>query len=108
MTEEKRTYPRAELRWLVSVITSQGTIRGEIKNISLNGAHICGDKALCPNEIILLTVKGPSGSMQFIAQVVWSNLCSCDDVKRSSGIGVKFIWSHPNTKPECMIWRKAS
>ena len=78
MDDEKRIYPRPEIKWPVSAITAKGMIQGETTNISLNGAFICCEKTLCPDEVLLLTVKGPSGSMQVVAQVVWSNRCACD------------------------------
>ena len=106
--EEKRICPRAEFTWPVSAIIANGTIHGETKNISLNGALICCETALCPNEILLLTLKGPTGSMQVIAQVVWSNLCACDGLRSPKGIGVKFMWSLPKTESECLLWSKAS
>jgi hypothetical protein len=76
MDDEKRIYPRTEIKWPVSVITAKGMIQGETKNISLNGAFICSEKTLCPNDLLLLTVSGPFGSMQVVAQVVWSNRCA--------------------------------
>lgn len=108
MEGEKRIYARTEIKWPISAITAEGMIQGETKNISLNGAFICCEKALCPDEVVLLTVKGPSGSMQVIAQVVWSNLCACDEQKGPSGIGVKFMWSLPKTESECIMWSQAN
>jgi hypothetical protein len=41
---QKRKYPRAEVSWPVSMITSKGLFDGEIKNISKGGALIqCRD-----------------------------------------------------------------
>ncbi|MDH3898982.1 MAG: PilZ domain-containing protein [Deltaproteobacteria bacterium] len=108
MDDEKRIYPRTEIKWPVSAITAKGMIQGQTKNISLNGAYICCEKTLCPDEVLLLTVKGPTGSMQVVAQVVWSNRCVCDERESPSGIGVKFMWSLPKTESECMMWSKAS
>ena len=93
--EEKRIYPRADLNWPISATTSGGTIQGETKNLSSRGAFICCSKPLSPNERFLLTVDGPSSSMQVIAQVVWSSMCCCDVEKGSNGMGVKFIWHWP-------------
>ena len=107
MDEEKRIYPRTKIKWLVSAITAKGMLQGETKNISLNGAFICSDKTLCPNDLLLLTLNGPSGSMQVVAQVVWSNCCAGDAQKNPSGIGVKFMWSLPKTESECMMWSQA-
>jgi Tfp pilus assembly protein PilZ len=98
MDDEKRIYPRTEIKWPVSAVTAKGEIQGETKNIGLNGAFICSDKTLCPDDLMLLTVKGPSGSVQVVAQVVWSNPCACDKQESPSGIGVKFMWSLPKTE----------
>jgi len=108
MDDEKRIYPRTEIKWSVSAITTKGMIHGETRNISLNGAFICCEKTLCPDDVLLLTVNGPSGSMQVVAQVIWSNRCVCDEPKSPSGIGVRFMWSLPKKESECMMWSKAN
>ena len=108
MDDEKRIYPRTEIKWPVSAITAKGMMQGETKNLSLNGAFICCEKTLCPNDVLLLTVNGPSGSMQVVAQVVWSNRCASDEQQSPSGAGVKFMWSLPKTESGFMMWSKAS
>ena len=107
MDNEKRIYPRTEVNWSVSGITNSGMMQGETQNISLNGAFICCEKVLRPNDVLLLTVNGPSGPMQVIARVVWSNLRACDAKASTSGIGVKFMWSLPRTESERFIWTEA-
>ena len=107
MNKDKRIYPRSELGWPISAITADGRIQGETKNISLNGAFICCEKALCPHDMLLLTIGSPSGAMQVIAQVVWSNICACVEEKSQVGMGVKFLWSLPKKKPESDLWREA-
>jgi len=89
---ERRIHPRAELQWPVSAITAEGTVNGETKNISMQGAFICCQKALCPDERLLLNISGPSGSMQVSAKVIWSNICNCEGETRPSGMGVMFTW----------------
>ena len=59
MDKEKRIYPRTQVQWSVSGMTNSGMIQGKTQNISLNGAFICCEKTLPPNEIFLLTVNGP-------------------------------------------------
>ena len=95
MENEKRVYPRTQVKWSVSGITNSGKMQGQTQNISLNGAFICCENLLRPNEILLLTVEGPSGPMQVIARVVWSNPGACCAGAGASGIGVKFMWSVP-------------
>ena len=104
MVNEKRIYPRTEVRWSVSGITNEGMMQGETRNISLNGAFICSEKVLSPNEMLLLTVNGPSGPMQIIARVVWANPYACDVKASTGGIGVKFIWSLPRAESESFMW----
>ena len=104
MENEKRLYPRTQVKWSVSGITNSGKLQGETKNISLNGAFICCENLLRPNEILLLTVDGPSGTMQVVARVVWSNPGTRRAGARTGGIGVKFMWSVPRTQPECFLW----
>ena len=99
--KEKRIYPRTELRWPVSAITNGGTIQGETKNISMRGAFICCPHPLRPDERLLLTVSGPSGFIQVIAQVVWSNIPARTDDDTPNGMGVSFIWSLPKTQALC-------
>ena len=100
---EKRIYPRTDIRWPISALTANGTIRGETKNLSIQGAFICCPEPLCPNERFLLTIKGPSGSMQVKAQVIWSNICACDDEERPSGMGVRLIWSIVEPQAQCIM-----
>ena len=104
-TEEKRIYPRAEVNWAISAKTADGTIQGETKNLSTQGAFICCSQPLSPDERFLLTVDGPTSPMQGIAQVVWSNTRACDGEKRPNGMGVKFIWHWPEI---LMGWRERS
>ncbi|UCG13658.1 MAG: PilZ domain-containing protein [Deltaproteobacteria bacterium] len=101
--KERRIHSRAELRWPVSVVTAEGAIQGETRNISMQGAFICCQKPLCPNERFLLTVNGPSGSLQVLSKVVWSNICACDDETGPSGMGVSFVWSSHKQQGGCMV-----
>ena len=107
MENEKRLYPRAQVKWSVSGITNSGKMQGETKNISLNGAFICCENFLRPDEILLLTVDGPSGPLQVVARVVWSNPGAHHAGASTSGVGVKFMWSVPRTQPECSVWPEA-
>jgi hypothetical protein len=107
MENEKRVYPRTQVKWSVSGITNSGKMQGETQNISLNGAYICCENLLRPDDILLLTVEGPSGPMQVIARVVWSQADACCAGASASGIGVKFMWSVPKPRSECLTWTEA-
>lgn len=90
---ERRLQPRVEVRWPVTMLTSEGAIQGETKDISMQGAFIYCDKPLPLSERVVLSVKAPAASMQVMAQVVWSSNSSSDNKDELFGIGVRFIWS---------------
>ncbi|MCG6980521.1 MAG: PilZ domain-containing protein [Deltaproteobacteria bacterium] len=91
---DRRTYPRADVRWPVSAVTPEGTIHGETKNLSMLGAFICCPEPLRLNEIVALTINIPDTehSLTVRAQVVWINGGAGEDEVRSNGVGVRFIW----------------
>lgn len=103
--EEKRIFPRTKVKWPISATTDGETIQGETKNLSTHGAFICCSKPLFPNERFLLTVNGPSSSMQVIAEVIWSETSGRQGKSCTNGMGVKFIWHWPEL---LMGWMKRS
>jgi hypothetical protein len=85
--------PRVEVSWPVTMLTSAGAIRGETKDISMQGAFIYCDKLLPLSERFVLSVKAPAASMQVMAQVVWASNSSSNRKNEPAGMGVRFIWS---------------
>ena len=90
---ERRLQPRVEVTWPVTMLTSEGAIKGETKDISMQGAFIYCDNPLPLFERFVLSVKAPAASMQVMAQVVWSSNSSTDMKDEPAGMGVRFIWS---------------
>ena len=90
---ERRLQPRVEVTWPVTMLTSEGAIKGETKDISMQGAFIYCDNPLPLFERFVLSVKAPAASMQVMAQVVWSSNSSTDKKDEPGGMGVRFIWS---------------
>jgi hypothetical protein len=90
---ERRLQPRVEVKWPVTMLTSEGAIKGETKDISMQGAFIYCDKPLPLSERFVLSVKAPAASMQVMAQVVWASNSSSDRKNELAGMGVRFIWS---------------
>jgi hypothetical protein len=90
---ERRLQPRVEVRWPVTLLTSEGSVQGETRDISMQGAFIYCDKSLPLSERFVLSVKAPAASMQVMAQVVWASNSSSDKKNEPAGIGVRFIWS---------------
>ena len=72
--------------------TPDGTVNGEINNISLGGAFICCEKPLPIRKIFHLTMTGPDQEpVDAAAEVVWSNVNVPDDKVVHRGMGVRFI-----------------
>ncbi|UCE81899.1 MAG: PilZ domain-containing protein [Deltaproteobacteria bacterium] len=90
--KERRLQPRVEVNWPVTMLTAEGTIPGETRDISMQGAFIYCEKPLPLSERFVLSVKAPAASMQVMAQVVWANN-SGSAKQEPSGMGVRFIWS---------------
>jgi hypothetical protein len=91
--KERRLQPRVEVTWPVTMLTSEGAIRGETRDISMQGAYIYCDQPLPLFERFVLSVKAPAASMQVMAQVVWSDNSPAHQVDEPPGMGVRFIWS---------------
>ena len=90
--KENREDSRADIHWPVSMETPDGTIRAEVKNISVGGAFICCEKPLPIGETFRLTMMGPDKEPVIAtAKVAWSNVNVPEDKVINRGIGVRFI-----------------
>ena len=90
---EKRLQPRVEVNWSVTVLTPEGPISGETRDINMQGAFICCEKPLPLDARFILSVRAPTASMQVMAQVVWSKNYTNLKEDKTVGMGVRFIWS---------------
>ena len=90
---ERRLRPKVEVSWPVTMLTSEGSMQGETRDISMQGAFIYCDRPLALSERFVLSVKAPAASMQVMAQVVWASNSSLDKKSKPAGMGVRFIWS---------------
>lgn len=83
---DRRIYPRAEIRWPVIIKTAQDTIEAKLRNLGVGGAYIHCDLAPEPGEIVVLTLKPPTGSsLEITAEVVWAGKVL------ALGMGVRFV-----------------
>ena len=72
--------------------TSDGTIRAEVKNISIGGAFICCKKPLPIGAMFDLVMVGPDNEPVIAtAKVAWSNVNVPEDKVINRGMGVRFI-----------------
>ena len=95
--KERRSYSRTVVDWPAIVITQQGCIGGEAKNISPNGAFIhCLTEPEQDGPIRVILSHPLRDRLVLVgAELAWSNISNCDDID-SCGIGVQFtkLFSH--------------
>lgn len=93
MSNEKRDYPRAEIKWPAVIKTDRGTINGVTSNVTPNGVFIHCQKPLKLNEIFDLTIDIPNSdqTLKAKAEVTWSNRWGPDDEISPRGMGVRFV-----------------
>jgi hypothetical protein len=93
---EKRLHSRAEVKWPVVILTSQGATVAETKNIGAGGALILCNAHLRPKEKVKAFVMAPNRtSINISGEVAWSNpLCSEQD-SPPCGVGIRFTRISP-------------
>ena len=93
MTEERRSYPRAKIRWPVKVKTDKGAMDGVTSDVTPNGVFIHCQKPFRLNVVFEMTINIPNSehSIIAVAEVVWSNRWGPDDEITPRGMGVRFV-----------------
>lgn len=90
--QERRRYPRAEVKWPVIVNEPQGPMDGVIRDVSFGGALIRCPKPLNLREAfgILINVPDVNRPMEIVAEIVRSSMQDSDDEIAPWAMGVKF------------------
>ena len=84
--EERRSYPRAEIRLPVTIESARGTIEAKLRNLGIGGAYIHCDETPEPGERISLKIRPPESSeLKVIAEVIWAGKVL------ALGMGVRFV-----------------
>ena len=93
MTQERRDYPRAKIKWPVKVKTDKGTMDGVTSDVTPNGVFIHCQKPLRLNVVFEMAIDIPNSehSITAKAEVVWSNRWGPDDEITPRGMGVRFV-----------------
>jgi uncharacterized protein (TIGR02266 family) len=93
MTQERRDYPRAKIKWPVKVKTDKGTMDGVTSDVTPNGVFIHCQKPLRLNVVFEMAINIPNSehSITAKAEVVWSNRWGPDDEISPRGMGVRFV-----------------
>lgn len=89
---ERRNAPRINVNWPVTLITSEGTIEGESRNITPSGVFIHCKKRLPENEVYQMIIKLPNGKQIVVkGQMMWSNLNGRESAGAFVDMGFCFI-----------------
>ena len=89
---EKRKTPRINVNWPITIITSQGTIEGESRNITPSGVFIHCKTKLPEDELYQMIIKLPNGKQIIVkGQRMWSNLNGREDTGALVNMGFSFI-----------------
>ncbi len=93
MSQERRVYPRARIKWPVKVKTDKGTMDGVTSDVTPNGVFIHCQKPLRLNVVFEMAINIPNSehSITAKAEVVWSNRWGPDDEISPRGMGVRFV-----------------
>ena len=89
--QEKRIAPRAQVRWPVTMLTSQATVEGEIENISSKGAFVsCKDLPPLEDGFVMVIKAPDHKTMNLNGKIVWSTVVESGEGRSQFGIGVQF------------------
>jgi hypothetical protein len=89
--EEKRKLPRIEVRWPVTLMTENGAVEGEARNITIEGVFIHCKERLNVNETFRLLIKPAGEEIEIMGKLIWSNLDSAADREILPGMGFCFV-----------------
>jgi hypothetical protein len=89
---EKRSYPRAEVRWPVIIQDSQGSMDGVVRDASFNGAFIECPEASSFEKVVELVITVPEVSqpLKITAEVVKTRVDEHSAEIPVKGMGVQF------------------
>jgi len=107
MSQERRVYPRAKIKWPIKVKTDKGTMDGVTSDVTPNGVFIHCQKPLRLNAVFEMAINIPNSehSITVKAEVVWSNRWGPDDEISPRGMGVQFV--HISSEARKFIARAA-
>lgn len=91
--QERRQYPRAEIKWPVNLWTAQVHIKGETRNISAGGVYLESKMLPSKDEIFNMVIKPYHlQPLNVTAKVAWVNMYACRDKKfKPHGTGALFV-----------------
>ena len=90
--KEKRRHPRVSVSWPAYMETLEGSLKAQLKDISLGGAFVVCSNPLSLNEKFRIFIDPPEQTpLELNAEVVWSNANVPADQIINRGMGIRFI-----------------
>jgi hypothetical protein len=88
---EKRGLPRITASWPVTIITANGPVEGEARNITIEGVFIHCMERLSMEETYRLVIKPPGEEIKVMGKLLWSNLEGATGKDILEGMGFCFV-----------------
>jgi len=83
---------RSEVRWPVRILSDQGTIEGETRDISFDGIYICVDEPLRLNEKFRMAISPPNRqAIGVTGKVIWSDMYALDEEETPFAMGMSLV-----------------
>jgi hypothetical protein len=88
---EARKLSRIGVHWPVIIVTDEGPVMGEVRNITMKGMFIhCGER-LSANDTYRFLIKPPGEEIAIMGKLLWSNLESAAGRDSLKGMGFSFV-----------------
>ena len=91
MGENRRQFARANVTWPIVVLTNHGTMVGETRNISVDGAFVYCPEPLRKRDKLRLFIMAPNRRpLDLPVVVTWANPHGSEGDLPPRGMGVRF------------------
>ena len=96
---ELRIQPRAEIKWPVTLLSTQAKIDGEIQNVSPAGAFIsCREQPPADGNFFIIIKTPGLQTLSVAGKVIWSTILEPKEGDSSLGIGIQFTNMTPGDR----------
>ena len=96
---ELRIQPRAEIKWPVTMLSTQAKIDGEIQNVSPAGAFIsCREQPPAEGGFFIIIKPPGRQTLSVAGKVIWSTILEPKEGDSSLGIGIQFTNMTPGDR----------
>ena len=96
---ERRIQPRADIKWPVTLLSTQAKIDGEIQNVGPTGAFVtCKDPPPLEGSFFVIIKPPDRQTLSVAGKVIWSTILEPKEGDSSLGIGIQFTNMTPGDR----------